>query len=201
MIGAASLLGLLALAIWQAGSVKVGGFFLGGIGVTSAVLLVVSILLIKLLRRSRNLGSFPVRQGINSLYRPGNQTRVILLAVGLGAFIVLTVQSMQSNLVREFDFSRNERLPSLFFIDVQGSQQQELSELITSRTGEEPELVPTIRARISHLNGEPMGGNISSETRQQQAQVGREFAVTYRPHLDENEAVVAGRWWTALTCL
>lgn len=197
VIGAASLLGLLALAIWQAGSVKVGGFFLGGIGVTSAVLLVVSILLMKLLRRSRNLGSFPVRQGINSLYRPGNQTRVILLAVGLGAFIVLTVQSMQSNLVREFDFSRNERLPSLFFIDVQGSQQQELSELITSRTGEEPELVPTIRARISHLNGEPMGGNISSETRQQQAQVGREFAVTYRPHLDENEAVVAGRWWTA----
>ena len=195
LIGAASLIGLLVLAIWQAGSVRVGGYFLGGIGVTSGVLLVAAILLMKMMRRARTLGSFAIRQGINSLYRPGNQTRVILLAVGLGAFVVLTVQSMQSNLVREFDFSRNQRLPSLFFVDVQGSQQQELSELIAARTGEAPELTPTIRARISHLNGEPMGGNISSEMRQQQAQVGREFAVTYRPNLDENETVVAGRWW------
>jgi putative ABC transport system permease protein len=163
--------------------------------VTSAVLLIVAILMMKAIRRARPLGRFALRQGINSLYRPGNQTRVILLAVGLGAFVVLTVQSMQANLVREFDFSRNQRLPSLFFVDVQGSQQEELSDLIRERTGEAPELTPTIRARVSHLNGEPMGGNISSETRQQQAQVGREFAVTYRPNLDDNETVVAGRWW------
>ena len=195
LIGAASLLGLLALAIWQAGSIKVGGFFLGGIGVASGVLLVVAMLLMKVIRRARSLGPFALRQGINSLYRPGNQTRVILLAVGLGAFVVLTVQSMQSNLIREFDFSRNQRLPSLFFVDVQGSQQQEISDLIAARTGEAPEMTPTIRARISHLNGEPMGGNISSEMRQQQGQIGREFAVTYRPNLDENETIVAGRWW------
>jgi len=31
--------------------------------------------------------------------------------------------------------------------------------------------------------------------RQQQAQIGREFAVTYRPNLDDNETIVAGRWW------
>lgn len=195
LIGAASLVGLLVLAIWQAGSIRVGGFFLGGIGITSGVLLFVAVLLMRAMRRVKSLGSFAVRQGINSLYRPGNQTRVILLAVGLGAFVVLTVQSMQSNLVREFDFSRNQRLPSLFFIDVQGSQQQELSELITTRTGEAPELTPTIRARISHLNGEPMGGNIPNEMRQQQGQIGREFAVTYRPNLDANETIVAGRWW------
>jgi putative ABC transport system permease protein len=195
LIGAASLLGLFGLAVWQAGSLHVGGFFLGGIGATSAVLLVVAILLMKLMRRARSLGSFAMRQGINSLYRPGNQTRVILLAVGLGAFVVLTVQSMQSNLIREFDFSRNQRLPSLFFIDVQGSQQHELSELISARTGDAPELTPTIRARISHLNGDPMGGNVSNEMRQQQGQIGREFAVTYRPNLDENETIVSGRWW------
>jgi len=33
--------------------------------------------------------------------------------------------------------------------------------------------------------------------RQQQGQIGREFAVTYRPNLDENETIVAGRWWNA----
>ena len=195
LIGAVSLLGLLGLAVWQAGSLIVGGFFLGGIGLTSAALLAAAIVLMRLLRWVKPLGSFALRQGINSLYRPGNQTRVILLAVGLGAFVVLTVQSIQSNLIREFDFSRNQRLPSLFFVDVQKSQSEELSNLIVEKTGELPELTPTVRARVAFVNGEPLGGNISNEVRQQQGQIGREFAVTYRPNLDENETIVAGRWW------
>ena len=152
-------------------------------------------ILMSLLRRLKPFGSFALRQGINSLYRPGNQTRVILLAVGLGAFVVLTVQSIQSNLIREFDFSRNQRLPSLFFVDVQKSQSDELSDLIVEKTGETPELTPTVRARVAFVNGESLGGNISNEIRQQQGQIGREFAVTYRPNLDENETIVAGRWW------
>jgi putative ABC transport system permease protein len=195
LIGSVSLLALLGLAVWQAGSVTVGGLFLWGVGMTSAVLLMTAIVLMRILKRLKPLGSFAFRQGINSLYRPGNQTRVILLAVGLGAFVVLTVQSVQNNLLREFDFTRNQRLPSLFFVDVQGSQQAELSDLIEQRTGEKPELTPTVRARVAFVNGEPMGGNISNEVRQQQGQIGREFAVTYRPNLDENETVVAGRWW------
>ncbi len=195
LFGAASLLGLLGLAVWQAGSFLVGIYFLGGLAVTSAVLYLAAVLLTKLLRRIKPLGSFALRQGINSLYRPGNQTRIILLAVGLGAFVVLTVQSLQTNLVREFDFSRNQRLPTLFFVDVQKSQKDDLAQLISEKTGEMPELTPTVRARIAYVNGEPLGGNVPNEVRQQQTQIGREFAVTYRPNLDENESIVAGRWW------
>jgi putative ABC transport system permease protein len=33
------------------------------------------------------------------------------------------------------------------------------------------------------------------EVRQQQGQIGREFAITYRPDLDENETVISGDWW------
>lgn len=197
ILGAVSIAGLLGLAVWQAGSVMVGASFLGGLAVTSVVLYGTAVLLTKLLRGLKPFGTFALRQGINSLYRPGNQTRIILLAVGLGVFVVLAVQSMQANLVREFDFSRNQRLPTLFFVDIQKSQKDELARLITQATGESPEMTPTVRARVSHLNGEPMGGNVSPEVRQQQGQIGREFAVTYRPNLDENEAIVAGRWWTA----
>jgi len=193
--GAISLLGLLGLAVWQAGSLMVGIYFLGGLAATSAVLYLAAVLLTKLLRRLKPLGSFSLRQGINSLYRPGNQTRIILLAVGLGAFVVLTVQSLQTNLVREFDFSRNQHIPTLFFVDVQKSQKDDLTSLILEKTGELPELTPTVRARIAYVNGEPLGGNIPNEVRQQQAQIGREFAVTYRPNLDDNETIVAGRWW------
>src|SRR4030095_11307320 len=102
---------LLGLAVWQAGSFRVGAFFLGGLAATGFVLYLAAAALTWLLKKVKGLTSFSFRQAVNSLYRPGNQTRIILLAVGLGAFVVLTVQVMQTNLVREFDFTRNRRLP------------------------------------------------------------------------------------------
>lgn len=194
LLGALSLLALLGLAVWQAGSLKVGAFFLAGLGATSVVLYVAALLLTLLLRKLKFIGSFSLRQSINSLYRPGNQTRIILLAVGLGAFVVLAVQSLQSNLVREFDLTRNQQLPSLFFVDVQKGQIDELVRVIKERVGEKAEAIPTVRARISHVNGQGFDFQ-NREVRQQQGQIGREFAVTYRPDLDSNETVVEGEWW------
>jgi len=195
IFGAVSVIGLLALSAWQAGSLKVGAFFLVGLGATSAVLYLSAIGLTLILKKFRQFGSFSVRQAINSLYRPGNQTRIILLAVGLGAFVVMAVQSLQTNLVREFDFTRNQTLPSLFIIDVQKSQVDELRGILEEKTGEPAQTLPTIRARIAFVNGQPMDFS-SRETRQQRGQIGREFAVTYRPNLDSNETVIAGDWWT-----
>ena len=136
LFGAFSLAGLLAVSVWQAGSFQVGAFFLVGLGVTSVVLYLTATVLTIILRRLRKFGTFSISQAINSLYRPGNQTRIILLAVGLGAFVVLTVQALQSNLIREFDFTRNQRLPSLFFVDIQKSQIDELAKMIEARVGE-----------------------------------------------------------------
>lgn len=195
LIGSLSLFGLLGLSVWQAGSLQVGAFFLGGLSATSAVLYLAATLLTIVLRKLRSLGTFSISQAINSLYRPGNQTRIILLAVGLGAFVVLTVQALQSNLVREFDFTRNQRLPSLFFVDIQRSQIGEVIELIESRVGEKAEATPTVRARIAFVNGQAPDYQ-QREVRQQQGQIGREFAVTYRSGPDENETVIDGKWWS-----
>ncbi len=196
VIGALCLAGLLGLAVWQAGSIKVGAFFLVGLGATSLCLYLAAFVLTLLLKRIKNFGSFSISQAVNSLYRPGNQTRVILLAVGLGAFVVLAVQSLQSNLIREFDFTRNQKLPSLFFIDIQKSQIEQLKNIVLERTGEAAQTVPTIRARIAFVNGEPFDFQ-QREVRQQQGIIGREFAVTYRPNLDENETLIAGGWWNS----
>jgi putative ABC transport system permease protein len=194
LFGALSIGGLLLLAVWQAGSLKVGAFFLGGLAATSLVLYLTAVVLTRGLRSVRSFGPFAIRQAVNSLYRPGNQTRIILLAVGLGAFVVLTVQSMQANLVREFDFSRNQRLPSLFFVDVQKSQIGELVSMIEERVGERAEATPTVRARIAFVNGKGFDFQ-QREVRRQQGQIGREFAVTYRAEMDQNEKVLDGEWW------
>lgn len=194
-IGAVVVVLLLGLAIWQAGSVRAGVFFLGGLTATSLMLFGAASLLLRSLRRLRRAGSFSVSQAVNSLYRPGNQTRVVLLAVGLGTFVVMSVYLTQTNLLREFDFTRNQRLPSLFFVDIQKSQIEQLTRLIADKTGEMPEVIPTVRARITHVNGEALDYQ-DREIRQQQGQIGREFALTYRDALDRNEKVIDGEWWT-----
>lgn len=195
-IGAVSLVVLLGLAVWQAGSFKVGALFLGALGVTGLVLYLSAAMLMWLLKKVKRLGTFSLRQAVNSMYRPGNQTRIILLAVGLGAFVVLAVQTIEANLLREFDLTRNGRLPSMIFVDIQKSQIDDVVSTITEKLGEKPEIVPTVRARIAFVNGEPIDYQ-QREIRQQQGQIGREFALTYRDQLDGNESIVSGGWWTA----
>lgn len=194
IFGALCIAGLLALAIWQAGSIRVGIAFLAGLAVTSVILYFTAAALTWILKRLKKFSSFSIGQAVNSLYRPGNQTRIVLLAVGLGAFVVLSVQSLQTNLVREFDFSRNQKLPAIFMIDIQRSQVERLKQIAEKATGEKQTPIPTVRGRIALVNGEPFNFQ-QREVRQQQGQIGREFAVTYRDFLDENETVIDGDWW------
>src|SRR5690606_21166389 len=125
----------------------------------------------------RGLTNLSLRQAINSLYRPGNQTRIILVAVGLGTFVIVSVQAIERNLIREFDVSGNARLPSMFFIDIQKSQLGELSTLIEQSTGEKAEQTPTVRARISFIDGKPIDFS-ETRVRREEGIIGREFAVT-----------------------
>lgn len=194
VFGALSIAGLLALAIWQAGSIRVGAAFLGGLAATSLILYFTAAALTSVLKKLKKFSSFSITQAVNSLYRPGNQTRVVLLAVGLGAFVVLAVQSLQANLVREFDFSRNQKLPAIFMVDIQRSQVERLKQIAEQATGEQQTPIPTVRGRIALINGEAFDFE-QREVRQQQGQIGREFAVTYREILEENETLTDGAWW------
>lgn len=196
LTGALVILGLAALSSWQAGSVRVGLFFLAGLAVTATLLYVAAFLLILLVRRARHLRSFALRQAVSSLYRPGNQTRVIIMAVGLGAFVVMAIQSLQTNLLNEIDLSRRTQLPNMFLIDIQTDQKQGVEKLIEEATGVRPELIPTVRARIYAINGREVDLD-QPEQREQRGRLGREYVVTYRPHLESNETLVAGQFWDA----
>jgi putative ABC transport system permease protein len=194
--GALVFLGLMLLSSWQAGSIRVGLFFLGGLLATAITLYLASLLLILLVRRARHIRSFAMRQAVNSLYRPGNQTRVIVMAVGLGAFVMMAIQSVQTNLLNEIDLSRRTSLPSMFLIDIQPDQRQGVEKLIERATGTRPELIPTVRARIFAINGQEIDLE-QRDVRQDRGRLGREYVVTYRPRLEANESIVAGKFWDA----
>ena len=188
------MLGLLMVVSWQAGSVRVGLFFLGGLAVTAGGLYLAATLLILLVRRTRPLTSFALKQAINSLHRPGNQTRVIVMVVGLGVFLVISTESLQANLIHEFDLRRNGDIPNMFLIDVQKDQEQGLSDLVTQLTGNRPLLVPTVRLRMLAINGNEIDFNEIDKKRDRN-RLSREYVVSYRPTLESNEKVVAGKFW------
>jgi putative ABC transport system permease protein len=185
---------LVAVFSWQAGSLKTGAFFLGGMAATGALLQLASMGLVWVVKRSRQFQSFAVRHAINSLHRPGNQTRVILMAVGLGAFLVIAVQSLQRNLLLEMDPANRGNLPNMYLIDIQKDQQAGVEKLIEAATGERPELIPTVRARIAAINGREIDlgpGEMSGD----RGRLGREYVLTYRRTLEANETIVAGKMW------
>jgi putative ABC transport system permease protein len=196
LTGASVVLALIVLASWQAGSLRVGFFFLSGLAVTALALYLAATLLVWLVRRARHIQSFALRQAVSSLYRPGNQTRVIVMAVGLGVFVVLAIQSLQINLLNEIDLTTRGNLPNMFLIDIQPDQKEGVEKLIEGATGVKPDLIPTVRARIYAINGREVDLE-QKDMRQERGRLGREYVVTYRPRLEANETIVAGKFWDA----
>ena len=94
---------LAVVAIWQAGSLRAGLFVSAGSSASRvAAHRSRAACSCARRRRSRTSPRFALRHAMISLARPGNQTRVILMAVGLGCFFILAVRALQANLLAEF---------------------------------------------------------------------------------------------------
>jgi putative ABC transport system permease protein len=96
---------LVALTAWQAASLRVGLVVSAGFCGVAFALHWAGQLLVRTIAPLSAARSFPLRHAVLHISRPGNQTRVILLAVGLGAFFIVGVRSMQSSLLDELEMS------------------------------------------------------------------------------------------------
>ena len=185
--------GLVALASWQAASWEAGLWVCGGFAAVALVLHGVGRALVRLIQPLGAGARFAVRHAVLNLARPGNQTRVILLAVGLGSFFVIGIHAVQANLLGAFALEIREDSPDMFLIDIQQDQRAGVGELLSERIGSVPTLIPVLRARVTGVTGERT--NLDTARAVRRRGVGREFTVTYRGHLEANERVVDGAFW------
>jgi putative ABC transport system permease protein len=65
--------------------------------------------------------------------------------------------------------------------------------MVTQMTGSHPILVPTVRTRIDAINGKTVDMT-EAEAKRERGRL-REYVVTYRPNLETNESIVAGKFW------
>src|SRR4029079_7756860 len=170
-----------------------------GFTAVSAALYAAAFLLVRLVLPFASAPWFPLRHAVISLRRPGNQTRVILLAVGLGSFFVLGVRALQSNLIAEFAVGMDRGGADMFVIDVQRDQAAGVEELLRTRqdAGAPPaRLVPVLRARVTAVRGRDVNLENFSDVRGR-GSLAREYTITYRDHLESNEHIVQGSFWKA----
>lgn len=188
---------LVAVTGWQAGSPQLGAIVSVGFCVVAFALQFTGRLLVRAIAPLALTPSFPLRHAILHLSRPGNQTRVILLAVGLAVFFVVGVRSLQANLLEEFAVQVREDAPDMFLIDIQRDQADRMRAFLAdpSRLAGPFRLIPVVRARVTGVFGRQTRLDDLEDVRGH-GSLAREYTTTYRDHLESNEKVVAGQFWS-----
>jgi putative ABC transport system permease protein len=195
LAGAVLALALLLVAIWQAGSLRAGLYVSGGLAGVGLALLAAAHWLVRLTRPLTRSTRFAVRHAVVSLGRPGNQTRVVLVAVGLGCFFVLSMRALQMNLLDEFSGQLSRNAPDLVLIDIQPDQLDGVRAAVAPYASQPARTWPMMRARVVGVDGRRVHLSDAQAVRRQ-GQLTREFGITYRDALQDNERLIAGKYWT-----
>jgi putative ABC transport system permease protein len=190
--------GLVAITAWQAASLRIGVIVCVGFAGLAVVLHLAGRALVALVAPLARSKSFPLRHAVLHLSRPGNQTRVILLAVGLGAFFIVGVRSLQATLLDEFSISTSDTAPDMFLLDIQRTQADGVRAFLRApgRGTSEFQMIPVLRARVVAVDGRETTLHGVEEVRRRGVNIGREFTITYRDHLEKNERIARGTFWS-----
>jgi putative ABC transport system permease protein len=189
---------LVAIASWQAASLQVGLIVCAGFAGLALLLNGAGALLVRAVGPLARTRRFALRHAVLGLRRPGNQTRVILMAVGLGAFFVLGVRALQSNLLDQFSLVLDRGAPDMFLIDIQQDQADGVRDFLARRSAaatSPPRIIPVLRARVTAVKGSEINLDGVQDVRGR-GSLGREYVITYRDHLEANETLIDGQFWT-----
>src|SRR6185437_3600100 len=207
---------VLDLGLSRANTVGRGIGFTVAIGAAIGILWISAAALSWAARRSlRPSWPFPLRQGLASLYRPGNQTRAVVLALGFGVFLVGTLYQVQHNILRSLTVRLGEARANVVFFDVQESQKAGIDSIVHTAGNEMIDETPIVPMRVASINGTPVSDLLRTDSldrarrrrggsearggrgRPSRWALRREFRSTFRDTLTESEQLVAGRWFSA----
>jgi putative ABC transport system permease protein len=156
----------------------------------------VAMLLMAGARRAPRARSTMLRLAIANIHRPGALTPTVVLSLGLGLAVLVTVTLIEGNLRRQLTAALPERAPSFYFVDIQSSEAERFDAFVRARArGATLERVPMLRGRIVAARG------VRSEDLRPAANAAwvlqSDRGITYATNVPEGSRVVAGEWWPA----
>lgn len=170
--------------------------FTGGIAGALLILAATARALMWLVRRFFPIsGSYLWRQALANLYRPNNQTTILIISIGVGTALICTLFFVQSILISRVSVSTSANQPNIVLFDIQSDQQEGVSRLVTDFGLPVKEFIPIVNMRLEEVNG------ISAEQVKKDSSIKlsrhlftREYRVTYRDSLTSSEKITAGEW-------
>ncbi len=188
---------IVGFAYLQAPSVAVALGYAGGVLAVFGGLALVAKGLSAGARRLVPRGAgYVVRQGVANLYRPRNQTVLLLLALGLGVFLLLTLLIVERTLVGQFETADGEGQPNLVLFDVQPSQAEGVAALVAAQNLPVLDTVPIVTMRVQSINGLTVDAMRADSTLRDSVSWAhvREYRSTYRDRLIPSETLLEGEF-------
>ena len=187
---------LAGLAVLFAYDRRLAAIFVGAAAVLFVALWLVAMLTMAIARRLPHMRSTLLRLAVANIHRRGALTPSVVLSLGLGLSLLVTVIEIDGNLHRQFAAALPAHAPSFFFLDIPSTETGRFDAFVRERApGGALERVPMLRGRIVEANGikaedlKPAEGS---------AWVLRgDRGITFAATIPEGSRLVAGEWWPA----
>ncbi len=194
LLAAVFMAALAGLAIVTAYDRFIAVVFVGAIVFAFVILRAVAALIAWLAKRSPRVNSPALRLAIGNIHRPGALTPSVVLSLGLGLALLVTLTLIDGNLRQQLTGRMAGGAPNFFFVDIQSAQVESFRGLIKQQAPEGKLVeVPMLRGRILAFNGEDV-------TKRKVPPAGQwvlrgDRGITYSENMPENAALTEGSWW------
>jgi len=184
------------LSIFLAYDQRIATIFVVAMAGAFAVLRLVGWLVTAAARRSPRLRSAEWRFAVANIHRPGALTQSVVLSLGLGLTLLVTIALIDGSLQRQLTGSMPENGPSFFFLDVQSGEIDRFTQFLEAEApGGIVESVPMLRGRIVRVAGVP-SDQVKPDADAAWVLRG-DRGVTFSATLPKNSSLVEGEWWPA----
>ncbi|MCC5789045.1 MAG: ABC transporter permease [Opitutales bacterium] len=181
-------------AWWQTGEILPALAYTGGLLLAVTILALVGKLFLLTLRKAVPYGApWAWRQATANLFRPRNQTTLVLTAIGLGTALLVLLFLVRENALGQIQEETGGEQANIAFFDIQPNQLERLRELAEREGFELMETAPIVTMRIRSLAGRPVEEWLQREDFPRWS-LQREFRSTFRAELADKDQVVAGEW-------
>ena len=196
LVYALILLFISAYTYIQLGDAMQSIFFTVAVIVSFIILTIAAFFLMWMMRIViRNSWSYLLRQGFANLYRPNNQTIILIVSIGLSTAFICTLSFVEDMLMKRITISGSGNQPNMVVYDIQTSQEKEIASFTQQQKLPVFQQVPIVTMRLQQINGKT-AKDVKNDTTLPYSRwaFNTEYRVTYRDSLIGSEKLIAGTW-------
>lgn len=189
-----AVIGLTGLAVLAAYDRWIAMLFVGAAAAIFMGLRLVASLIMALARRAPRPRGAELRLALANIHRPGALTPSVVISLGLGLSLMVTVVLIEGSLRRQLTGSMPEMAPSFFFLDVPNAEGEHFESFLAQRGGDaRVERVPMLRGRVTSLKGIPAADYPT--TPESEWVLRGDRGITFSATPPEGSTVSEGAWW------